>query len=142
MELCKGILFADDTTIYNSHQNLRYLKWTLEHNLDILNDWFKANQLCLNNKKSVGMIFSYSKNLNIECIVTAELSLQVVDHTKFLGVWIDDKLKWRTHVDRVPHKILRNLNLLKLSNNPLNIHAKRLIYFAQIQSHINYCLST
>ena len=31
---------------------------------------------------------------------------------------------------------------MKLSKNFLNIHAKRLIYFTQIQTHLNYCLST
>ena len=45
LELCKGILFADDTPIYNSHTNLDYLKWTIEHDLSILSDWFKANHL-------------------------------------------------------------------------------------------------
>ena len=33
------------------------------------------------------------------------------------------------------------MNLLKLSNKFLNVHAKRLIYFTQIQSHLMYGLS-
>ena len=66
----------------------------------------------------------------------------MVDNTKFLGVWIDNRLKWKTHVDKVSQKILHNQNLLKFGKKNLNIHAKQLIYFAQMQSHLNYCLST
>ena len=62
LELCKGILFADDTTIYNSHKNLDYLKWTITHDLTILMDWFKANNLSMNTNKTVGMFFTKKKS--------------------------------------------------------------------------------
>ena len=55
------ILFADDTTIYYTHENLRYLKWCLEEDLKIIADWFKANQLTLNISKSVCMVFRWFK---------------------------------------------------------------------------------
>ena len=64
--------------------------------------------------------------------------IRFVDNTKFLGVLIDRKLTWTEHVEKVIQKINRNMNLLKLSNKFLNVHAKRLIYFAQIQSHLMY----
>ena len=42
------ILFADNTTIFNSDKNINYLCYTLEHDLSLIIDWFKANQLSLN----------------------------------------------------------------------------------------------
>ena len=141
LQLCRGILFADDTTIYNSSQNVRYLKWSIEHDLGILSDWFKANQLSLNSNKSVGILFS-NRSVHIDYIETNELSLEIVDHTKLLGVWIDNKLRWKFHTEKLSQKIIRNINELKLGNKFLNIHSTKLIYFAQIQSHLNYCLST
>ena len=57
LEFTKCILFADNTTIYNSHKDLRYLAWTLEHDLSIVSDWFKANKLTLNTSKSVCILF-------------------------------------------------------------------------------------
>ena len=53
LELCKGILFADDMTIYKSHDNITYLRWCLQDELTRLYDWFKANSLTLNLDKSV-----------------------------------------------------------------------------------------
>ena len=124
LELCKGILFADDTTIYNTHKNLDYLKWTVEHDLNILNDWFKANHLCMNNKKSVGMLFTNGKQQKLDYITSTDSTLQIVDQTKFLGIWLDNKMKWKTHVDKISQKIIRNQNLLRLGKNFLNILAK------------------
>ena len=46
------ILFADDTTMVNSHKNVNYLEYMMFHDLTILLDWFKANQLSLNLKKN------------------------------------------------------------------------------------------
>ena len=52
------ILFADDTALFNSHQSSNYLNFTLNHDLSVLGDWFKANQLSLNPAKSVVMYFN------------------------------------------------------------------------------------
>ena len=38
LQHCKSILFADDTTIYICHNNLRYMKWCIEEDLATLND--------------------------------------------------------------------------------------------------------
>ena len=48
---CKVILFADDTTLYNCHRKMQFLKYMIEHDIGMLIDWFKANQLSLNIKK-------------------------------------------------------------------------------------------
>ena len=38
LESCNCILFADDTTLYKSHENLRYLKWVVQQDLYKLMD--------------------------------------------------------------------------------------------------------
>ena len=140
LELYKGILFADDTTLYNSHENLDFLQWSITHDLSILSDWFKANQLSMNEKKSVCMLFS-NKNCKLNSLAWDDQKIFFVDSTKFLGIWIDHRLTWRNHLEKIYQKVKRNQNLLKLSKYFLNLHAKRLIYFAQIQSHLTYGLS-
>ena len=51
------ILFADDTTLFNSHKSEMYLEYMLNRDLEILFDWFKANQLSINLEKTVMMQF-------------------------------------------------------------------------------------
>ena len=51
------ILFADDTTLFNHHQNRKFLGFMMTHDMSILDDWFRANQLSLNLSKTVSMLF-------------------------------------------------------------------------------------
>ena len=45
LNLTKSILFADDTTIYLSSNNISYLYTTMNGELLKLTDWFRANKL-------------------------------------------------------------------------------------------------
>ena len=137
LTFCNSILFADDTMLYKSHNGLKYLKWCLQEELKQLVHWFKANKLTLNLKKSVCMLFDEKgRKLKFD-IELNQTILETVDSTKFLGVWIDKKLCW----DLLILKIKRNMHLLRSSQNMMNVHAKKLVYFAHTQSHISYCLS-
>ena len=66
------ILFADDTTVFNSHRSDKFLKYTLDHDLNLMIEWFKANKLSLNLNKTVGIKFWDNKN-NSSCMLTIGL---------------------------------------------------------------------
>ena len=139
------ILFTDDTTIYYTHENLRYLQWCLEEDLKIIADWFKANQLTLNIGKSVCMVFSRGKMQKLSgplSIKIENLSLPVVTSFKFLGIWLDKDLNWNVHVNKLITKIKQNLHMLRQGKNFLNQHAKKILYYAQIYSHLSYGIIT
>ena len=63
----KAILYADDTTIYVSGENLDEIKQEIEYDLNILSDWFMTNKLSLNISETHFMQFNYGNNnpLNI-----------------------------------------------------------------------------
>ena len=99
-----------------------------------------ANKLTLNLDKSVCMLFS-KKFCSSWSPCLSDLGLPVVSHTKFLGIYIDEKLSWDTQFSNVILKIKRNMNLLKRSQKLLNTHAKRSLYHRHIYSHFSYCIS-
>ena len=140
LELCKGILFADDTTVYKSHHNMQYLEWCMKHDMEILTDWFKANHPSLNSNKAVGILFSNKPDV-LKTLKLCEADIKMVETTKFLGILLDHKLTWKTHLQHVINKLKRNINMLKIGQKFLSTHSKKLIYFAQIQSHFCYGLS-
>ena len=51
------ILFADDTSIFFSCNDLNTLSFTLNNELNKLSDWFSANKLSVNIKKSKYIVF-------------------------------------------------------------------------------------
>ena len=107
--------------------------------MDILNNWFKANQLSFNLLKTVLMCF-WDNKPDITVAVDS-LSIPNITFTKFLGVFMDWKLSWEEHVTRLLDKLLINKHLLMVSCNLLEKSSLKLIYHAHIQSHLVYGLS-
>ena len=89
------ILFADDTNLFSSGKDLKTI-W-MEINVELLkiSTWLKVNKLSLNIKKTHYMVFTGKK-------VKHQLDIRIDGHpigavhkTKFLGVFIDNKLNWK-----------------------------------------------
>ena len=139
LKYTKCILLADDTTIYMSHKNVNYLSWCIEEDLAILSDWFPANLLMLNEDKSVTMSFSQESIRFTGCNICMNgISLPDVTYTKFLGMWIDNKLSWSYHINKLYLKLKSNQHLLHAGKNMLNLTARKNVYYSQIYSHISY----
>ena len=141
LDSCHCILFADDTTIYFTHENMNFLEWTVNEDLKLVADWFHANKLTLNIKKTVCMLFTCkntSKSLNIEI---DSVKVPLVNHTKFLGLWLDLKLQWNIHTNNLLVKLKRNFNMLKEGQSFLDKHTLEILYYAQIYSHLSYGIS-
>ena len=110
----------------------------LNHDLSILSDWFKANQLSLNPLKSVVMYFNRDIT---NCDITIDgVVVPKVTTNKFLGTWIDDNLKWDTQLVHVVNKLRTNHHLLCLAKNLLSVDCLRTIYFGHIYTHFKYNL--
>ena len=130
--------FADDTTLYLSHKHPGYLCFCVETNLINIQDWFNANKLTLNLEKSVLMHFnSKDKKESISVCIGGKL-LPVVKSTKFLGVFIDENLKWTTHIKNLLLKLKAKSCLFSKGKYLLNSHAKKMVYFAQVHSNLLY----
>ena len=104
LQHCLCILFADDTTVFFSHRNLNYCEWCIQADLLVLQDLFKVNKLTLNVNKSVCMHFASKESRQIQIPIDGT-PLPMVTTTKFLGIWIDNCLKWQSHFDCQKHPI-------------------------------------
>ena len=132
LENADGILFVDDTTLYKTGKNENYIRWCIEYDLEILTDWFKANKLTLNLNKTVAMNFGKSRN-NRPLQISGQ-TIPWVEKTKFLGLWLDSDLSWRTHIENLCLHLRCNMYLLCNPKNMLDRSTLRLIYHAYIQS--------
>ena len=62
-DLCNGsnilepIMFADDSKLFSSHQNVNALSRKFNEELKNVGDWFKLNKLSLNNRKTKYTLF-------------------------------------------------------------------------------------
>ena len=93
------ILFADDTNIFFSHSNLESLSLIVNSELNRLTDWFRANKLSVNIKKSNFVIFrprQKRQTLDIKVYLSSQ-EIHQVNETVFLDVVLDEHLTWLSH---------------------------------------------
>ena len=109
-------LFADDTSLFHTHDNFDILiKETIEE-LYRISTWFATNKLVLNISKTNYMIFASkgkSYNKNVSNIKIDGNSIQQVNKTKFLGIIIEEHLNWATHISHLCNIIARNVGILQ-----------------------------
>ena len=94
LNITKRIFVTDDTTVYMAYDNMNHLYTIVNHELDKLTDWFRANELSLNISKTNYMLFSHLNKNRINAEI--KLANTIVTKTKsvnFLGLVIDELLK-------------------------------------------------
>ena len=133
------VMYADDTTLYNSSNSIDNLFYILNNSLNNLFEWLNANYLSLNINKTKYIIISHRYVPNY---LTIRIGSSVVDKCtsfNFLGVIIDSKLQFHDHVNNIINKISKTRGILaKINYLPTNI--LRSLYFSLIFPYLYYCI--
>ena len=66
--------------------------------------------------------------------------LQEKEHTKYLGVILDNKLTWKNHITQTNLRISKGIGILHKLRQCVSQSTLRSLYFAFVQSNVNYCL--
>ena len=109
------ILYADDTCVLLHGKHLDDLIIRINKELDLLFIWLQANKLSLNGQKTYYMIFhrariklmSHSSN-----VVIGGSTLTEIDEIKYLGVIIDNKLTWISHITQIKNKVSKGIGIM------------------------------
>ena len=141
--LLEAFLFADDTNLFYSRNNVKELFRTMNAELRHLNDQFCANKLPLNTDKTKYALFHKAKVKDNLPLVLSDLYINNVkikseNSLKFLGVVIDENLTWKTHAKLVENKISKSIGILFKASRSLNSKSLRSIYFASVHLYISY----
>ena len=136
-------LFADDTAIFLSRNNIKDLEETLNQELVKVSHWLIANKLSLNVKKSNTLLFrtrnesnSPKINLNLNGVPIEEKQ-----NAKYLGLIVDNKLSYENHVKHVKCKLIKGNAILAKVRHFVPTDSLTNTYNAHIQPHINYGLN-
>ena len=136
------ILFADDTNLFARGRNPADLFAKVNQELEELGCWFRCNKLTLNLKKTEYVYFKgpgrqESPENHIE--LGGEM-IQRAAGAKFLGVWIDENLKWTGHTEKVRGKVSRLVGVLGKASSVLGGKQLHMLYNALVLPHLQYCL--
>ena len=132
-ELLFSILYADDTSVQISGNDITYLVSSMNAELELLSRWFKANKLSLNAQKTFYLVFHWAR------IKDHELSIQIDGSTlnrsrniKYLGVIIDHKLNWCEHIAHVKNKVSKGIGILYKARQFLDKKSLHNLYYSYI----------
>jgi hypothetical protein len=135
----KTILFADDTSVivtdkdYNSFEQKTYLALTS------LDRWFRVNQLVLNITKTNVIKFTPVTSVNVPLDTYYKDNLiDEVKSTKFLGMYIDNHMNWKNHIEQIPPKLSVACFSIRTLTYTLNLDNLRMVYFAYFHSVLTY----
>ena len=132
-------LFADDTVLYCSGKCLNDVINSINHDLESLSEWMEVKHLKLNVKKTVTVIFSTKLVLNAPPIYFQGEPIERVSCHKYLGVMLDEKLKFEDHTNYVLKKAGKKFGVLCRLNKSLTFFSKITIYKSIIAPHFEYC---
>ena len=139
-EYCYSVLFADDTNVFISGENIDVLCSRLNEELECIREWLCCNKLSLNVSKTHYMIFTPRNKIVHDIDVKIHgVSVERVYATKFLGVIIDSKLTWKPHVEYICQKLSKCAGIIAKARRKLHRSSLITLYYSFAYPYLIYC---
>ena len=138
---CKAHLYADDTVIYYSNKNPKIIENVLNKELGHLEAWMVKNELKINYDKTVCMLLGTNHMLKREPklnVKIKEQQLSQVKSFKYLGVTVDENLKWDVHIEQLCIKLGKMVSYMSRLRQFVNMSELKLIYNSIVLPHFDY----
>ena len=133
-------LFADDTSILCKHRDIHNLSRIINAELSCVSTWFRANKLSLNTGKTNFMIFHPTqRKVDTIHLHIDNNEINLVDKTKFLGIYLDSHLSWKNHIDYLCFNISKVNGIFQKIRYFVPSHTLKTLYDSLIHSKLSYC---
>lgn len=132
-------LFADDTAITVFGEGEEEVRVKMQAELKSLEVWLSSNNLFVNTQKTKVMLFNKKNFENINKLELFGEQLEYVVECKYLGLIIDNQLKFSKHADYVIDKVNKKINFFRRLSNNLSMYSRVTVYKSIIAPHFDYC---
>lgn len=133
--------YADDFVLYTTDNSILESAKRMQASLNVFIEILIDLGLEVSTSKSHYCIFSRGRRTHQLNLVINDSLLGKVYTYKYLGIWLDNSLKWSKHINEIVEKVLKFVNLLKiLASSSWGLHHNHLrrIYIAIIRSRLDY----
>lgn len=135
----KFFQFADDTAIIIEGDSYDHLQIKINTFIPKLIAWFSSNRLSLNPSKTFYQIYSYFTTQQDINIVLNNATIKRQFSVRYLGVALDENLKWDTHINNISSILSRNIGVMGRLRSCLSPKELILLYNTLVLPHISYC---
>ena len=131
-------LFADDICLMMADNNLKNREHKVQIELKKVNSWLCQNKLSLNTNYMI-----INKQLLKTCQCNFKIALNGITsnkaHTvKYLGLFIDDNLKWTSQINYLSTQLARCTGLFYRLRNFVSRETLCMLYYSLVYSRIQY----
>ena len=133
-------LFADDTAVWKSGRNLKFLQKQIQQTINYIQNWCENWGFKISVVKTKFMVFRKGKGSRIELKLNGQ-QIEQVKNFKFLGMVFDQTFSWKDHIQYVIDKCLKRINILKLLSGSkwgADKNTMVILYKTLIRSIIDY----
>ena len=106
-------LFADDGAFWSRGRNLQYVMKKMQKGLDKVEEWAKKWGFKVSASKSKFMVFGNKRKVPEVGLTLYGAPLERVKMFKFLGMWLDERMTWKRHIEKVVGRCDRVINILR-----------------------------
>ena len=139
--LLRVVLFADDSNLVVRGKDPTTLSNIMTAELANISDWFSANRLLLNPSKTKLIVFrsrKCRKDLTAPAVFLNGVELQQTTNESFLGVQLDETMKWYEHTCKLANNLSRKLGMLSKIKNFVSRRTLKMVYNCFFQPHLIY----
>jgi len=126
------VTFADDTAILSSYPDPVHASEKLQYHLNLLQNWLEQSRIKVKTTKSAQVTFTTRRGICLP-VNLHNTPIPVKKEVKYLGLHLDEKLKWKTHIKAKRYQLqleLTNMIWLINTRSQLSIDNKLTIYKA------------
>jgi hypothetical protein len=139
-QFCLPIVYADDSNFKITAKNNEILKTNVIQTIIKSKSWLDKNGLKLNVNKTEILQFqtAWNKNPKINNIESQDSVLNLNNIAKFLGVYIDDQLRFVDHVNYVCKKLSSVIFALSELRHESDLNCLLTLYYANFHCNLKY----
>lgn len=142
--------FADDTAVIFNAETWETTINKATAGLAKIRNWLDNHKLSLNIAKTKYITFSLTKQ-GLPPVITMKLhktdcdkcncdcpDLERTEHIRYLGVELDQHIKWNYHIDQTTKRLRKTLSKFRELRHILDLLTLRSVYSALVQSVVRY----
>ncbi len=138
---CQSYLFADDTSLFHASENMYDSIPRLASDLEVVSLWAKKWKIKINASKTEGLLIN--KKMNPHQFATPKIQLNncqvnFVHEHKHVGIWLNNKLDWKTHISKIASKANSRIGILRKFKYKLPRFVLNQIYLSFVRPTMEY----
>ena len=105
--------YADDLAVLVTGTDIFWIRGMVQKAINIAANWFSEQELQFSCKKTEIVLFTHKRNPDLGSLSMNGSKLELSKEARLLGVTLDSKLTWESHITRITRKATTACNVDK-----------------------------